>query len=110
MTKQKHDLFDFIQTNGSIESFTERTKPRQKIGQSQHGTRKREQNIKVRSREASTSSNGVNSISPNKPPKSNCLSLKGKMDKVNGIDMYFIYRKGPLPGKPIDSRRKESWY
>ena len=43
MINQIYGLFDFIQTNGSIKRFTERTKPRQQIDQSQHGTRKREQ-------------------------------------------------------------------
>ena len=41
---QIHGLFDFIQTNGSIKRFTERTKTKQKTDQSQRGTCKREQN------------------------------------------------------------------
>ena len=89
---QIHGLFDIIQMNGRIMRLKEPTKSRQKNDQSPHGTRKREQNEKVYSREASTSSNGVYSISPNKPPKSNCLPSKAKMDKVNDIDIYFIYK------------------
>ena len=41
---QIHGLFNFIQTNGSIKRFADRTKPRQKTDQSQHDIRKREQN------------------------------------------------------------------
>ena len=61
---QKHGLFDFIQTNGSRKKFAERNKRKQKIDQSQPVAHTREQNEKVHSFEASTSSNGVNSTSP----------------------------------------------
>ena len=107
---QIHGRFDFYQTNGSTKRFTEQSKPREKIYQSQHGTRKSEQNKKVHSREATTSSIGVNSISPNKRPKSKWLPLKAKWEKVIGIDMYFIYEKrGPSP-ETIDCGRKKNEY
>ena len=88
---QIHGLFDVIQTNGSIKRFAERTKPRQKTDQSQHDIRKREQNKQNHSLEASPSLNSIN-------PTSKLLKLvqsapNTKMDKVNGIDMQFIYKK-----------------
>ena len=88
---QIHGLFDFIQTNGSIKRFPERTKPKQKIDQSQRGTCKREQNKQIHSLEASILLKGVNQISPTK--LSNKSATTSNMDKVNGIDMHFIYKK-----------------
>ena len=88
---QIHGLFDFIQTNGSIKRFTERTKPRQKSDQSHHDIRKREQNKQNHSLEASLSLNRVNPTS--KLLKFDHSAPKTKMDHVNGIDMQFIYEK-----------------
>ena len=85
-----HGLFDFIQTNGSIKRFTERTKPRQKIDQSQHDKRKREQNKQNHSLEASPPLNGAN---PTPATKLNQSASDVKIDKFNGIDMHFIYKK-----------------
>ena len=93
MIKQINGLFDFIQTNGIIKEFTERNKRGQKIDQSQHGTHKREQNEKIHSLEASTSSNDGNLDSPNNFSKSNCVPSKAKMERVNGLEMHFIYKK-----------------
>ena len=88
---QIHSLFNFIQTNGSIESFTERTKPRQKIDQSQHEIRKREQNNQNHSLETSLPLNGVKLTS--KLLKFDQSAPNTKMDKVNGIDMQLICKK-----------------
>ena len=88
---QIHGLFDFIRTNGSIKKFTERTKPRQQIDQSHHVIRKREQNRQNHLLEASLPLNGVNPTL--KLSKLNQPSSEAKMDKVNGIDMHFIYKK-----------------
>ena len=88
---QIHGLFNFIQTNGSIKRFAERTKPRQKTDQSQHDIRKREQNKENHSLEASPSLNGINPTS--KLSKLDQSAPNTKMDKVNGIDMQFIYKK-----------------
>ena len=63
---QIHGLFDFIQTNGSIKRFTERTKARQKTDQSQHGTYKCEQNEQTHLLKTSIPLNGVNQISSTK--------------------------------------------
>ena len=86
---QTHGLFGFIQTNGSIKKFTERTKPRQKIDQSQHDIRKREQNKQNHLLEASLPSNSVNPTL--KLSNLNQSASEARMDKVNGIDMRFIY-------------------
>ena len=91
VTNQIHGLFDFIQTNGSIKRFAERTKPKQKIDRSQRGTCKNEQNKQTHSLEASIPLNGVNQISSTK--LSNKSATTSSMDKVNGIDMHFIYKQ-----------------
>ena len=87
-------LFDFIQTNGSMKKFTERTKSRQKIDHSQHGTRKREQNKQNHLLEASLPLNGVNPTL--KLSHLSQSASEAKMGKVNGIDMHFIYKKRGL--------------
>ena len=92
---QIHGLFDFIQTNGSIKRFAERTKPKQKIDQSQRRTCKREQNKQTQSLQASMPLNGVNQTSSTK--LSNKSATTSNMAEVNGIckstDMHFIYKK-----------------
>ena len=88
---QVHGLFDFIQTNGSIKRFTERTKPRQKTDQSQHGMRKREQNRQTHLLKTSIPLNGVNQIAS--VNSSNRSAEPSNMDKINGIDMHFIFKK-----------------
>ena len=88
---QIHGLFDFIQTNGSIKRFTEQTKPKQKTDQSQLGTCKREQNKQTHSLKTSIPLNDVNQISSTKTL--NKSASTSKMDKVNGIDMHFIFKK-----------------
>ena len=88
---QIHGLFDFIQTNGSIKRFTERTKTNQNTDQSQRGTCKREQDKQTHLLKTSIPLNGVNQISSAKSlDKPATIS---KMDKVNGIDMHFIFKK-----------------
>ena len=97
---QIHGLFDFIQTNESIKRFAERTKPKQKTDQSQRGTCKREQNRQTQSLEASIPLNGVNQISSTK--LSNKSASISNMDKVNGIEISFIYKKR---GHSLDAYR-----
>ena len=100
LINQIHGLFEFIQTNGSIKGFTERTKPRQKIDQSQHDIRKHEPNKQNHSLEASLPLNGVNPTS--KFSKLNQSAPETKMNKVNGIDMQFSYKKR---GHSLDTYR-----
>ena len=86
---QKHGLFDFIQTNGSIKRFTERTKPRQKIDQSQRvNVNKIDKLICSKFRKPLNSVNQITSVN-----FSNRLAKPSNMDKVNGIDMHFIFKK-----------------
>ena len=88
---QIHGLFDFIQTNGSIKRFTERTKQKQKTDQPQRGTCKREQNKQTHLLKTSIPLNSVNQILSKK--RLNKSATTSKMDKVNGIDMHFIFKK-----------------
>ena len=88
---QIHGLFDFIQTNGSIKRFTERTKTKQKTDQSQRGTCKHEQNKQTHLLKTSIPLNGVNQISSVKSLVKSATT--SKMDKVNGIDMHFIFKQ-----------------
>ena len=95
---QIHSLFEFIQTNGSIKEFAERTEPRNKSDQSQRGIHKRKQNDNVHLLEVSASSDGIHSELPEKLSKTIQSKQQSKMDRVNGIDMHFIQKKrGPLP-------------
>ena len=102
---QIHGLFDFIQTNGSIKRFAERTKPEQKIDQSQRGTCKREQNRQTHLLEASIPLNSVNQISSTK--RSSKSATISNMDKVNGIEVSFIYKKEDTHEIHTDSGQKE---
>ena len=88
---QIHSLFHFIQMNGSIKRFTKRIKPRPKIDQPSD-IRKREQNKQNHSLEASVPLNGVNPTSIRLLNR-NQSAPETKMDKVNGIDLQFIYKK-----------------
>ena len=106
---QIHGLFDFIQTNGSIKRFAERTKPKQKIDQSQRSTCKREQTKQTHSLEVSIPLNGVNPISWTKFSKKSATT--SNMNKINGIDMHFIYKKrGHSPDiYRLCAEKKDSW-
>ena len=85
MIHQIYGLFDFRWTIGSITQFIEGTTPPQRTDQSQHGMRTRERNQTERSLE--TLSNSIKLINSAKQP------LKIRMDRVNGIDMEFIFKK-----------------
>ena len=90
---QIHGLFEFIQTNGSIKEFAERTEQRNKSDQSQRGIHKRKQNDKFHLLEVSASSDGIHSELPEKFSKAIQSKQQSKMDRVNGIDMHFIQKK-----------------
>ena len=84
--------FGFNRTIGSITQFVERTAPSKGTDQSQRGIHTRERNQNGRSIETSPIS-----ISPINPATH---TKKVKMDKLNGIDMEFIFKKRPLPRNP----------
>ena len=105
--KQIHGLFDFIQTNGSIKGFTERTKPRQNIDQSQYDIRKREQNKQNHLLEASLPLNGVSLISLIKLLNLNQAAPETKMDKSTALICILFIKREATPRIPTDSGRKE---
>ena len=93
MINQIHSLFEFIQTNGSIKEFAERTEPRNKSDLSERGIHKRKQNDRVHLLENSASSDGIHIELPEKFSKAIQSKQQSKMDRVNGIDMNFIHKK-----------------
>ena len=81
---QIYGLFDFNRTVGSITQFIEQTTALQQTDQSQREQQMREQHRTGHSFE--TSLNSINLLC--KQP------LKVSMDKVNGMEMEFIFKKG----------------
>ena len=86
---QIYCLFEFNQMRGSIKRFTEQATARKNFDQSQDdkNTRERNQNtplFKVSSLPNSVEPNSLNKTLP---------SSQSKMDKVNGINVEFIYKK-----------------
>ena len=82
-------LFEFNQTRGNIRRFTEQAIAREALDQSQDDKDMREQNQNNHSLETSSLPNSANLNASVKirPHSSN------KLDKINGIDMNFIYKK-----------------
>ena len=88
VNNQIYGLLEFNQKLGSIKRFTEQSKTKENSDQSQSDNNTHEQNQNIHLRKASLL---PNNIAPNllkTLPSSN-----NKMDKVNGIDMEFIYKK-----------------
>ena len=85
---QIYGLFEFNQTRGSIGRFTEQAITRETLDQSQGDKNIREQNqnnhsFKTSSLPKSSDSNALVKTLP---------SSTSKMDKINGIDINFIYK------------------
>ena len=92
VVNQIYGLFELNRASGSIKRFTEQTIASESLDQSQRDENVRERNSNthlLKTLSPSNSANSVDNISSN---------LNRKMDKVNGIDMNFIYKKGPFPG------------
>ena len=87
--KQIYGLIEFNQTRGSIRRFIQQAIARETPDQSQDDKNMREQNQNNHSLETSSLPNSADLNAPVKtsPHSSN------KMDKINGIDMNFIYKK-----------------
>ena len=85
---QIYGLLEFNQKRGSIKRFTEQNAKKENFDQSQSDNNTHERNQKTHLREASLLPNNI-------VPKSfeTLSSSNSKMDKVNGIDMEFIYKK-----------------
>ena len=105
VVNQSYSLFEFIQMRESIKRFIEQTSVSENSDQSQSDKHVLEQNQKNHSLKTSALPNGINSteliqINSNKNSPPNNLSPICKMDKVNGINMQFIYKKrGHSPEK-----------
>ena len=80
-------LFEFNQARGSIKRFTEQATARENLDQSQRNKNIREQISDTHLLKTSSLPNSVNSLNKISPSSNN------KKDKVNGIDMDFIYKK-----------------
>ena len=92
VVNQLYGLFEFNQTRGSIKRFTEQVTVRENSDQSQSDKNIREQNQNNHLLKTSSLSNSVSSKNSNASNKV-LLSSTNKMDKVNGIDMEFKYKK-----------------
>ena len=87
VVNQIYGFFEFNRARGSIKRFTEQTTARENLDQSQQDKSVREQNSNAHLFKTSSPPNSVNSV--NKISS----NLNHKMDKVNGIDKDFIYKK-----------------
>ena len=87
VVNQIYGLFEFNGARGSIKRFTKQTTTRESLDQSQHDKNVRERISNTHLFKTSSpynSANSVNNITSN---------LNHKMNKINGIDMDFIYKK-----------------
>ena len=89
---QIYGLFKFNQRRGSIRRFSEKTTTREARDQSQGDNNIREQNQNSHSFKTSSLPNSGDSNALGKT----LPSSTSKMDKINGIDMNFIYKKRGL--------------
>ena len=89
VVNQIYGLFELNQTRGRIKRLTEQATVRENSEHSQGDKNIREQNQKNQLLKTSSLLNGTNSTALNKVSPSSI----NKMDKVNGIDMEFIYKK-----------------
>ena len=88
---QIYSLFEFNRTNGSITQHIKRPHSATNSSQSQCRARTREQNSREQSDQTFSPSDNTELIDNSKYlPKSTAMS---KIDKVNGIDLQFIFKK-----------------
>ena len=85
VVNQIYGLFEFNRARGSIKQFSEQTTARENLDQSQQSKNLRERIPNTHLFKTSPPLNSVSTV--------NQISSKNKMDKVNGIDMDFIYKK-----------------
>ena len=88
---QIYGLFEFNRTNGSITQHIKRPYSATNSSQSQCRTRTREQNSRERSDQIFSPSNNTELVD-NPKHISKSITIP-KMDKVNGIDLQFIFKK-----------------
>ena len=102
MINQNNRLFVFNRVNGSITQYSERSSPTEDVNQSQNNTQKCKS---VQTENSIQTFSPLNSIKPSKRSK-DITPLIPTMDKVNSIDMNFIFKKrGHSPG--TDRLRQE---
>ena len=89
VTNQIYGLFEFNCANGSITHNSERSSPTEDVNQSQNNTQKCKP---VRTENSIQTFSTLNSIKPSKRSE-DITPLIPTMDKVNGIDMNFIFKK-----------------
>ena len=90
--------FEFNQTRGGIKQFTEQVTVRENSDQSQSDKNISEQNQNNHLLKTSSLSNSINSNASNKT----LPSSTNQIDKVNGLDMDFIYKKR---GHSLETKR-----
>ena len=88
---QIYGLFEFNRTNGSITQYIKRPHSATNSNQSQCRARTREQNSRERSNQTFTSSDNTELIDNSK--HLSILTEMSKLEKVNGIDLQFIFKK-----------------
>ena len=86
VVNQTDGLFEFKQARGRIKRFTEQATARNNYDKSQRDKNIREQNSNTHLLKTSSLPNSVTSLHKISPSSNN------KKDKVNGIDMDFIYK------------------
>ena len=87
VVNQRYGLFEFNRARGSIKQFSKQTTERETFDQSQHSVNVCERNPNTHLFKTSPPLNIANTVNQN------LSNSKNKMDKVNGIDMEFIYKK-----------------
>ena len=97
-------IFEFNRARGSIKRLTEQTIARESLDQSQRDENVRERNSNTHFLETSSPYSSANSVD------NNSSNSNRKMDKVNGIDMIFIYKKGTFPQKQNACGLNETTY
>ena len=85
VVNQIYGLFEFNRERGSIKRFIEQLNTRENLDQSHRDKNVREQNSKTHLCKTSTPSISINAINRKVP--------NSKMDKANGFDMNFRYKK-----------------
>ena len=94
VTNQIYGLFEFNRTNGRITQHIKRPYSATNSSQPQCRTQTREQKSRERTDQIFSPSNNTELID-NPKHKSRSITMS-KMDKVNGIDLQFIFKKRGL--------------
>ena len=99
---QIYGLFEFNRARGSIKQFSKETIEKENSDQSQHSKNVRERIPNTRLFKTSAPLNSANTANQF------LSNSKSKMDKVNVIDMEFIYKR-PLPRNETSLGRKKPY-